>query len=183
MNNLIPPEFQKKLYFIYLGRLSVVVAVVCIFIAVVFCAALIPSYVLTHQRLSIARGELAEVQKSESLKADLELRKVLDDSKSIVALADSAIPAISYGEYVEKVIAMRVPGVAIDSFDFRGIGTESQSVIIAGVAKNRDILVQFAKNFTAKENTGFGPVSIPVESFQKKSAIPFTLTIPIVKKQ
>lgn len=182
MNNLIPPEFQRKLYFIYLGRLSVVVAVVCIFIAVVFCASLVPSYVLTHQRLSLAQNTLGEVQKSESLKADIELRKVLEESKAIVTLADSAMPALSYNQYLEKVIAMRVPGITIELFDFRNIGTDGQGVIVAGVAKNRDVLVQFAKNFTAKENSGFGPVTIPVENFQKKVLIPFTLTIPIVKK-
>lgn len=182
MNNLIPPEFQRKLYFIYLGRLSVVVAVVFIFIAVVFCAALIPSYVLTHQRLSLAKNTLAEAQKSESIKADIELRKVLNESKTIVALADSAIPALSYNEYLEKVISMRVAGVTLDSFDFKSDGVDGQSVVVTGVAKNRDVLVQFAKNFTAKENNGFGPVTIPVENFQKKVSIPFTLVIPIVKK-
>lgn len=183
MNNLIPPEFQKKLYFIYLGRLSVVVAVVCIFVAVIFCVALIPSYVLTHQRLAVTEASLAELQKSESLKADIELRKILSESRAIVDLAAAATPKVSYTTQIEQLIRMRVQGITITSFDFKDIGTEKQGVVIMGVASNRDVLVQFAKRFADGAEYGFGPVTIPVENFQKKSAIPFTLTIPLIKPQ
>ena len=163
---IVAREYKKKLLLIYV--------VLIIFAGIVWIASLIPSYML----VKLNRDEALTQKMSPVLNIDTEKLSATERELALAKEKLSVLKPLSDRQPLSTVFSKffyRIPsGITLSSISINR-GIEKGTVILSGVATNRDVLVSFAKALEGE--AFFKKVELPVSNFTKGKDVPFTISL------
>jgi len=125
-----------------------------------------------EKRMEILRNTMLKKQ-------DSTLNVLLDTTKNDIRLLRAGEDFLSFRTVLETLLSNRTSGVSLQSFSFSRISTEGDvGVVVRGVYRDRDALVNFRKNLEREKM--FTRVDLPIASLAKGKNADFTIELTAV---
>ncbi len=175
MLNILPDEEKKKILTEYRLRLVVVVTFAVGALILANLVLLVPSYILSVAKYNSLSESLATQQSKQGLTGQESSidAQVLAINKQIKLLQQqNNTGVLSPSDMILRIIERKGTGIKIQGFDYDVTGNIG-SVVITGVAADRDSLAQFAD--TLKGDSAFSNIDLPVSSYVQKVNIDFSI--------
>lgn len=174
MDNLLPEEEKKLIRREFKFRIMGVFLLLCFTIEIFGLAFLLPAYIYSSTRESLAKVKKESLGKlkDEDEKTFTELKKL---QGRIVFLMPSE--HISFSRSVGKALSHVDNNVRLQSIKLDVKDSENHTLIVKGRADSRQALLDFSS--ALKHEQDVESVDIPVSSFADNSNIDFTATISI----
>lgn len=177
MANLITEKQKKVVLEEYLLRLwSVILSLICL-AGLFLLAYMIPYYFSLLKKDIIISEQLKSVISTENKEnvgesVNRVAGRLNDQMRAVEIYSDNtAMPSV----LLSKVLENKSSNVSINRLSFKALNVSEAQILVSGVAKNRQALVNFVSDL--KSNGGFASVESPVSDFAKDSNISFTVTI------
>lgn len=175
MINLLPEAQKKALRHEYALRVGIVACGFALILEAEAAALLAPAYIELRSHVDANSRELERVTAL--------VPKDDADAKGAVAGLGRQIDKLRgvektplFSEYVDKLVAAKVPGIALSnvSFVLRG---DVPELSLSGSARDRDALSAFRKNLRA--NPEFVDADFPTSAFLKETDISFSMKLVV----
>lgn len=125
-----------------------------------------------EKRMEILRNTMLKKQ-------DSSLNGVLDTTKNDIRLLRTGEDFLPFRTVLETVLSNRTSGVSLQSFSFSRISAEGDvGVVVRGVYRDRDALVNFRKNLEREKM--FTRVDLPIANLAKGKNADFTIELTAV---
>ena len=179
MINLLPYSSRVQLKSLYKKRLIVVglFGVATVFLPLVLVLGVV-SYV-EFTNLQILNNNYKKLL---SIRDDAGTENLTNQVKSInqsIKFFESSLDSSkNITKKIENVISLKPSGILLNSFDFKKIDN-SGSLSLRGIASSRDVIIQYSNILDIKNNGICNSVNVPVDTYTKKTEVPFTLVCVI----
>lgn len=80
---------------------------------------------------------------------------------------------------LQKIISLRPNNIRINYISYSG-SDKTNTIVITGVADNREAVISFGSILNSKENKICSNVKLPVSTYTKKIDVPFTVTCDVI---
>ncbi|HET8575364.1 MAG TPA: PilN domain-containing protein [Candidatus Paceibacterota bacterium] len=179
MINLLPQVEKEKLRREYFLRLAVIALISLFFLLLIACVLLMPTFLLTHSKLSITQNEAVALKHSTAGVQKAQYEAVVKQTNDRVNQLLNAPAELQMRDLVRSILGVRGDRITLSAFVYQsavaGSKGESARIQIQGVAKNRDELIAFQ---TRLQSSGhFSDVSLPISSLVSDTNIPFTMDL------
>lgn len=192
--NLLPQKEKETIRKEYYARFIVVALSIFLVLLVVANLFLVPSYVLSRVKFSIAQKELQKIEKSETENRLEELEDVankVNEKLEFLALPEKRITIRSL---INEVLKKR-GSVSIESFSYKknvetsedeedddeGKEQPAATIRIQGIAPDRPSLIGFRD--LLEEGGTFQSVELPISSLVSEKDIGYTMNMEVKKKE
>lgn len=177
MANLITEKQKKTIRTEYIIRLSAASLLVAGLLGLFLLAYVVPYYVSVRDKdLKVAEQFQnvisAENKENVGESASRIVSTTLEELKTIEVYAQGNI--IPSEEFI-KIIENKNPDIRLTRLSFNKIKKGQGQILVSGLAKNREGLVDFIEALKSKAR--FNSVDSPISDFAKDSDISFTLNI------
>lgn len=179
MTNLLPQTEQQAIVKEYAHRRMVVVLVMCA-VTIAICAIfLLPSYILSEVKLTemMNAAQAARTTSTELLQTKNSATVLLKETNRKVQFlkvpkeGEKSVYAV-----IDMIVKQKTANIRIQSFLYTAATETAQgSVVLNGLAKDRESLTTFLKNMEAQP--AFTTVDLPVSNFAKDKDIVFSMQI------
>lgn len=180
MLNLLLREDRHWLRKEYFLRLSIILILNAIILAVIWGIVLIPPYAQIFVEKQIIESQVEDIKNSDVTKERNELNNLSSDIESKMKyLSQTSIePTFIIAAALEsQPVGVGLSEILIQISDIEG--KVVAHVEMRGVADSRNNLVSFQKSLLAKEL--FNKVDVPFSNFAKDIEVPFTISISTVE--
>lgn len=179
MYHFLPLAEKRLLRREYRVRFAIVFLVVMSFVAVLGCAFILPAWILADIKEQTVEKRLAVAEDAVSRNQDGELNAILDSTKQEIKLLRNEEGFLPFRTVLETIIDNRTSGISLQQFSFSRISVESDvAVIVKGIYRDRDSLVNFRKNLEREKM--FTRVDLPIASLAKGRDAEFSIELTAV---
>ncbi len=175
MFNLLPFSEKKEIRKLYMLRRLNFILVLLFATGIVANFLLLPSLLLSQIKYSEVRNEIAFRQESLEDKNTGSLRLAINKAKEEIKILEAVTedtPTVY--DLFSKVVARKNENIKITGILY-GANEKEHEVIVNGVSRNREALLEFAEN--VKREPIFSNVSLPVSNFAKNKDIDFSFSV------
>ncbi len=172
LHNLLGQHDRRTLAVAYYTRVAGVAGILFGGVAVIGLVMLFPAYLsLTHE-ISTTHNELASFAESDrSYRDDL---ATIKGSRLLTERVSTYLARDRGTFYLDRVLAADTGAITIDSYSF---DRRARTMVVGGVAATRGDLVSFSDLLAA--DSVFEHARVPVENFENRVDLPFTMTLTI----
>ncbi len=174
MFSLLPNQEKKRLRKEYRLRLLIVALIFFVTATIFGLIFLLPSYLLSLSKESVARDHLKSVQDVAKTNAKPELSAELKAANLQIVELKGSVEQMPIKKILDMVIKDRPEGLKINSFSLTR-DAQAGTLLITGIAPTRESLVSFNKTLSAEPL--FSKVESPVSELAKSKNIGFSLSI------
>ncbi|TAK57035.1 hypothetical protein EPO17_03075 [Patescibacteria group bacterium] len=179
MYHFLPLAEKKLLRREYRIRFATVVLATLSFLVVLGGAFLLPSWFLADIKEQTVEKRMEIVQNAMAKKQDQQLNLVLENTKRELKLLRTGEDFLPFRGVLEAIIDNKTFGVSLQKFSFGRISVEGDmAVIVQGVSRDRDALVNFRKNLEREKM--FTRVDLPIASLAKGRDAEFNIELTAV---
>ena len=173
MLNLLPQDYKRKVKYEYIMRFVAVSAALGSLVLVTLAVAVFPTYISLRVEQAIAKNDLQTAKESSTAKDKNILLKTLKDLEGKMR-AVSIVSGENATDFIDKAVQLKNTGIKINSISYIK-KDEKKDVVIEGVARTRNDLIDFSKK--AKNSLWTVSSDIPISSFSKDHDIAFSITL------
>jgi len=180
MFNVLPDNLKNKIKFEYKLRRVVVVFLFIFFIQICVTIAFFPTWLFSFF------NEQEMVQELQKIDGESLLKEVQNTSTSISELnkklntLDKVFENLSAVSILENIIIQKNDTIRINEITYSSTQNNDSSIILRGIADDREALLSFVKNL---ESSGlFEKVNVPISNFAKNKNIDFSISLSIKKQ-
>lgn len=176
LHNLLPPIEKRAIHIEYLMRLGTVGVFLGIIVLVIGIGSLVPAYVGLHseiEAISLVVGDASGVMMDVGFGTSSD-QVIVAETASMIALFQSTLEEHSVTEIVRTALSVRPDEVSVEGITYL---QDEKSVSVEGVAKTRDVLVEYAR--ALEETTLFGRVPVSISDLAKNTNIHFRLSFDL----
>ncbi len=176
--NLIPQSEKNTLKKGFKARFAIVANNLLSISFVFGCAMLLPAYFLAESHINaISLNSSVKEENQDDIKNTLQIP---DEINSKLAFMESYVQNPPTLGYISSIVSYLPDKVKINSISLDRKTKKGITVVVSGVAANRDSLVSFGNSL--KSSKDFDSVDVPVSSFTKDKDLPFLMTIFIANE-
>ncbi|HEY4490261.1 MAG TPA: hypothetical protein VJC12_03350 [Candidatus Paceibacterota bacterium] len=175
MFNLLPDEDKKKVLNEYSLR-RIAITLLFLFVSgLIALIAIFPSKLLSESKSRSIEKEVSFSKTSETLVEETALSARVSEIKSkLIALKGDELT--TKVNLIDRIVNKRDSRIQIISFTYNsGDDKSSGSIVLYGVAQDREALLNFLKNLKTEEL--FKDANLPVSNFTKERNLDFTIEI------
>jgi hypothetical protein len=172
-HNLLPNDIKKKIKREYYMRLLSVFLLTLSVSVVVGVFSLLPTYIKMSQDFKLKQKDYTNIQDANAIREDTQ-KEVLK-TKTMLSVIDENLKKKKLTDLLFEALKCKPEGVDVVAFSFN---RNSNNLTLDGVAKTRNLVVEYAKKL--EENKNFTKVPIPISDLAKNSNLNFRLSIGIV---
>lgn len=182
MFTIITEQYAKILRRDYRIRLtSVLLFGVSIAFIIGICA-LIPSYMLSKEKLASASQDLQSLKTRREESGAARQEKEIFASRDLINKVNSHVSPIALYSVVESIVSARSSGISLTRMSVdTGAATAAKDALgtisVSGVARDRDSLIAFKHNL--EKNGRFTKVELPLSDLAKSRNIDFSIKASI----
>lgn len=190
MINLLPHAQKKELERAYILRVVTLYILVAGCIALCGLVLLFPLYIVSVSKRQVVESQVASLSSQKNTTKE-ELNSIISDINAKLAIFSDPTQQFYFSkDIVVPVLAKQNSGVSITTISYANDPAASataassapiRSVIVSGVAKDRESLLQFENNL--KQNTAFTGVDVPISNFVSGSNINFNIQFQVTASQ
>lgn len=177
MLNLLQPAEKKAVQREYYMRLVVVTLIFVSLTIIVAGLLLIPSYILTLSKESIAQEKqksLDQMAAQQNNAALLEEMRLINTELSLLASDDTVrLPS----DTIARVVELKGGDIALQSFTYTK-GDAGVELVVGGIAATRNALVSFVRTLR-QETPYFTSAELPVSNLAQDQDIDFSILIKV----
>jgi hypothetical protein len=172
---LLTEKQKRRVLLEYRLRLVTVVAAMLIFVGVIACVSIVPSYVFLNIHQNILKIEQENITGGKTENVDELSQKIADitNKAAILNPIDNSVYSSSIFLQLEKLAG---ESTTIREFHFTHFD-ENVSVQFSGVSKNRDSLTKFIDNL--RKDPAFSGASFPYGSLAKQDNLEYSLNLVV----
>ncbi len=174
--NLLPQREKQIIKNEYRTRLFIVGIVVFSFVLLMGALMMVPAYMHVRSERILGEARLVSLDGSSSTEDDHIDEEIDKTNHEMVALT-TLLTANKSADIFEEVINARPTGIVITGLYKEKKETSDDTITVAGTAKDRTILLEFAD--ALKANSSFKEVKVPISNFASSKDIPFTISFVI----
>ena len=175
MINILPQEEKRALRREYRMRFVVVVCIL-LFLTFLFASImLVPPYLLSLSKDSLAENRLATwnaLNKDISL---LDTTEIITDTNTKLGLLSGTRQSNVVEDVFNKVLLYKTSGITFQQMLYTERSDEKRVIEIHGIARDRFALRAFKD--TLESSKSFSKIEIPLSTFLEKSNIAFTVSL------
>lgn len=180
MFNLLPESEKKALWKEYSLRRKVMYLIFLAILGAAMFIVAIPSLQLSLAKEREVEQRIEAVKRSTiAAEGDTLNQTLTNESLKIKALEPQGGGSFVY-ELVELIISHKGEEIKLRNISYRKTLDDSEEIIIAGRATDREALLDFREKLEGEGN--FESTELPVSSFAKENNLDFTMTITIKAK-
>lgn len=177
MISLIPNQEKKKMAKGFYYRLLVLFLAMAGISMLVSSVSILPSYLLSIQKKSLADTKLKE-QKREPLppldQKTLDIKSELENKLAVVEDAEKNKFIVSLS-VINAIILKKTPGIKITKIFYENDLSKGGRISVGGTAPSREVLLLFRQ--ALERGVDFKSVDLPISNFIKGSDIRFFLNL------
>lgn len=179
MLNLISEEQKKILKKDYIVRFLILFSGLLSFVLLLSIIALVPSFVLVQVENRILKPQKDAIEAvSNSDEVDLFEERIVDINNKIKLLDE---PELVPSDLITEILSYQIRSVKINTVEYLVDEDNEASIVLSGVANNRESLVEFGDFI--EQSGSFYDIDIPFSSFTMSTDVPFTLNVKVKEKQ
>lgn len=177
MINLIPVEEKARMNKDFYLRFLIVAFVMFGILFLMASVAIFPSYMLLIEKKSTINTKLKTQENEVVPEVDQKASNIIEDlNKKIETVTNSQSTRYDVSiKVVKEILYKKTLGIQITQIHYKADELEKKTVIINGIASNRERLLDFRKNL--ERDTMFSNVDLPISNFVNDSDIEFNLTL------
>lgn len=183
MFTIITEQYAKILRRDYRIRLATVLLYGISFALIIGACALIPSYMLSKEKLVTASQDLQSLKTRREESGAAKQEKEIFTSRDLINKVNSHISPITLYSVVESIVSSRSSGISLTqmSVDTGSVAANKDgglgTISVSGVASDRDSLLAFKHNL--EKNGRFIKVELPLSDLAKSRNIDFSIKASI----
>ena len=175
MINLLLEENKKILRREYHMRFASIVLALLSLACVFTCILLVPSYLFSSSKVTLAETRLATWNTINKDITVLDTSGIIADTNMKLALLHTATQSNVSDLVLGQVLSLRISGVTFTQILYNNRADGVRVVEIHGTARDRAVLRAFKD--TLDKSALFSSVAIPLSTFLERSNIPFTVSL------
>lgn len=178
MINILPQEEKQALRREYRMRFAVVVSVLLALTFLFASIMLVPPYLLSLSKDSLAENRLATWNSLNKDISILDTTEIITDTNTKLGLLSLTRQSKVVEDVFNKVLLYRTSGITFQQMLYTERSDEKRVIEIHGIARDRFTLRAFKDALESSKS--FSQVEIPLSTFLEKSNISFTASLVIL---
>ena len=179
MYHFLPLAEKRLLRQEYRIRFVIVALVVFSILVLLGTAFLLPTWFVANIKEQTVEKRMDILQHTISKKQDGALNTISDNTKSEIKLLRNGEDFVPFRTVLEIIIDNRSSGVSLQSFSFSRVNIDGDiTVVVRGVYRDRDSLVNFRKNLEREKM--FTRIDLPIANLAKGRDADFSIELTAV---
>jgi len=176
MINVLPLQEKNNLKKEYRVRLLSVVLLFVFLLGVISTFLLMPAYIASTAKVDFLEQKLESFNVLHPEISTDDLSKIVGDINETLNLLKNGTPPRNVSnDVLLQILKLRPENILLNQILYSEKPDKSGSVIIYGIAKDREALYSFKS--VLESNTSIESVDLPISSFVKRTNINFNLTV------